>query len=50
MTQGLLFSDNLNRSDLGSEYDIIDPDPNRLTISNGRLAIVGSNPEGTQFY
>ena len=44
VTQGLLFSDNFNRSDLGSEYDIIDPDPNRLTISSGRLAIVGSNP------
>ena len=43
-TKGNVYLDDFDRNDLGDKYSIIDPDPNRLTLSNGKLVIVGTNP------
>jgi hypothetical protein len=36
--------DDFERNELGDKYSIVDPDPDRLTLSNGKLVIVGTNP------
>lgn len=42
--KGSTYFDDFDRNDLGDKYSIIDPDPNRLTLSGGKLVIVGTNP------
>jgi hypothetical protein len=38
------FEDGFERENLGEQYEIWNPDPNRLILSNGKLIIVGATP------
>jgi hypothetical protein len=40
----VVFEDKFERKDLGEMYDILNPDPNRLTLSDGKLLIVATEP------
>ncbi|MGE0825713.1 MAG: VWA domain-containing protein [Candidatus Binatia bacterium] len=40
-----LIEDTFERSELGSDYDVIESDPNRLALDSGKLLIVGANPQ-----
>ena len=42
--QRVLFEDKFNRDALGELYEVLEPDPNRLTLSDGKLVIVSTNP------
>ena len=42
--QRVLFEDKFNRDGLGELYEVLEPDPNRLTLSDGKLVIVSTNP------
>ena len=42
--QQVLFEDKFNRDALGELYEVLDPDPNRLTLNDGKLVIVSTNP------
>ena len=40
----VVFEDKFERDDLGEMYDILNHDPNRLTLSDGKLLIVATEP------
>jgi hypothetical protein len=40
----VVFEDKFERDDLGEMYEILNPDPNRLTLSDGKLLIVATEP------
>jgi hypothetical protein len=40
----VLFEDKFNRDTLGELYEVLDPDSNRLTLNDGKLVIVATNP------
>jgi hypothetical protein len=42
--KGNVYFDDFNRDDLGDRYSIVDADPNRITLSDGKLVILGTNP------
>jgi hypothetical protein len=42
--KNVAFEDKFERDDLGEMYDILDPDPNRLTLNDGKLLIVATEP------
>jgi hypothetical protein len=42
--QQVLFEDKFDRDDVGKLYDVLEPDPNRLTINDGKLLIVAATP------
>jgi hypothetical protein len=42
--KNVAFEDKFDRDDLGEMYDILDPDPNRLTLNDGKLLIVATEP------
>lgn len=39
----VLFEDHFDRNELGEMWEVVNPDPNRLTISDGKLLVVGTN-------
>lgn len=43
--KGMLYEDQFGRDDLGDAYEVVNPDPNRLTLSDGKLLIVATEPE-----
>lgn len=43
--KGMLYEDQFGRDDLGDAYEVVSPDPNRLTLSDGKLLIVATEPE-----
>src|SRR5262245_43379998 len=43
--KNVAFEDKFERDDLGEMYDILDPDPNRLTLNDGKLLIVATEPK-----
>jgi hypothetical protein len=44
MAKGNAYFDDFDRDELGDQYIVVDPDPNRLTLSNGKLVILGTHP------
>lgn len=44
-SKAVLFQDKFDRGDLGEQYAVVDSDPNRLVISEGKLMIVGTKPK-----
>lgn len=44
----VLFDDTFTRDDLGDQYEVMKPDPNRLLISDGKLMIVATDPVNNQ--
>lgn len=42
--KGMLYEDQFGRDDLGDAYEVVNPDPNRLTLSDGKLLIVATEP------
>lgn len=40
----VLFEDTFERSDLGNQYEILNPDPNRFAVTDGKLVLVASEP------
>ncbi|MCP5451722.1 MAG: VWA domain-containing protein [Gammaproteobacteria bacterium] len=42
-TSEVLFEDHFDRDDLGESWEVLNLDPNRFTLSDGKLLIVGSN-------
>lgn len=42
-TAEVLFEDHFDRDDLGESWEVLNLDSNRLTLSDGKLLIVGSN-------
>jgi len=42
--KGMLYEDQFGRDDLGDAYEVVTPDPNRLTLSDGKLLIVATEP------
>ena len=42
--KNVAFEDKFERDDLGNMYEILDHDPNRLTLSDGKLLIVATQP------
>jgi hypothetical protein len=43
-TNQILFEDKFDRNEVGEPYEVLEPDPNRLAINNGKLLIVATNP------
>lgn len=41
----VLFEDHFDRNQLGEMWEVVNPDPNRLTISDGKLLVVGSKDD-----
>jgi hypothetical protein len=39
-----IFEDKFDRDDLGELYEVLGPDPNRLTLNDGKLLIVATEP------
>lgn len=42
--KGNVYTDDFDRDNVGDKYTVVDSDPNRLTLSGGKLVIVGTNP------
>ena len=41
----VLFEDHFDRSQLGELWEVVNPDPNRLTLSDGKLLVVGTKDD-----
>ncbi|MEI2773477.1 MAG: VWA domain-containing protein [Candidatus Competibacter sp.] len=41
----VLFEDHFDRNQLGEMWKVVNPDPNRLTISDGKLLVVGTKDD-----
>ena len=42
--QQVLFEEKFDRDELGELYEVLNPDPNRLTLNDGKLLIVATHP------
>jgi hypothetical protein len=41
----VLFEDKFDRDEVGELHEVLEPDPNRLTMNDGKLLIVADNPQ-----
>jgi len=42
--KGILFEDRFERSELGMQYEVVNPDPNRFALTGNKLLLVASKP------
>ena len=49
-TKKVLFQDQFERAELGQDYEIFASDPDRLTLNEGKLLIVATNPSKNVVY